>query len=161
MRISDWSSDVCSSDLTPVVLRRGGAVDLVRSIAGVELLDQRVQHLDLGGNLLELGAAAAGILAHSLHRLVDLADLVAGALQVLAVLAVGLAQQQEPPQRKLLALAPDHDLMRQPAPEKHDEPEQQRSVAHEPVEHDPPREGTQQGAPPAPAPKHPREENGG
>src|SRR3546814_16585638 len=35
MRISDWSSDVCSSDLPTVAVRRRGIDDLKQALAGV------------------------------------------------------------------------------------------------------------------------------
>src|SRR3546814_8346310 len=39
MRISDWSSDVCSSDLRPVEAQRGLRVELERQALGIAIED--------------------------------------------------------------------------------------------------------------------------
>src|SRR3546814_19028843 len=57
MRISDWSSDVCSSDLAPV-----GIDDQVRAQAGTRGLDQHVQ-------ALADTAAALGVADDPTHRI--------------------------------------------------------------------------------------------
>src|SRR3546814_20512845 len=63
MRISDWSSDVCSSDLNPVLIGEPG----VGKTAIVEGLAQRIVNGDVPDNLkskrlmsLDLGAMVAG-----------------------------------------------------------------------------------------------------
>src|SRR3546814_20817304 len=57
MRISDWSSDVCSSDLAPAAVRAGhGAVDA--GAAGRKRLGE--PDLDARAERLEAGAALAG-----------------------------------------------------------------------------------------------------
>src|SRR3546814_15628727 len=59
MRISDCSSDVCSSDLTAVIAR-GGEDDLVRLLARVEALGSFLASDD-GANLLTAYRRAANI----------------------------------------------------------------------------------------------------
>src|SRR3546814_8930424 len=56
MRISDWSSDVCSSDLEGLLQRRGDDAGTGGLVGGLELLDES-QHLLLGP---QQGGAAAG-----------------------------------------------------------------------------------------------------
>src|SRR3546814_17034367 len=51
MRIIDWSSDVCSSDLLAAVFAKGGDDDIVRVLAKVEALGRFLMEED-GGNLL-------------------------------------------------------------------------------------------------------------
>src|SRR3546814_14054713 len=60
MRISDWSSDVCSSDLITAVMARGGEDDLVRLLARVEALGSFLASDD-GANLLTAYRRAANI----------------------------------------------------------------------------------------------------
>src|SRR3546814_8659755 len=55
MRISDWSSDVCSSDLTAVV---GGDLERVDDVADADFLEPRAarkrrKRIDLGGLLAD------------------------------------------------------------------------------------------------------------
>src|SRR3546814_17952120 len=52
MRISDWSSDVCSSDLVP-------KDDVVESLVGTEFFDQRMHHVGLREAPLQVLAECA------------------------------------------------------------------------------------------------------
>src|SRR3546814_6717399 len=78
MRISDWSSDVCSSDLVGMrVDRRGvGVEEAAERIGGVELLQ----------GLAEVGVALV-------ERLADTVGVLAGQLQAQPVVAHRLLQQ--------------------------------------------------------------------
>src|SRR3546814_19224547 len=72
MRISDWSSDVCSSDLAPWAaqgLVRGGGVDIV--IAGhPESLERREpRHRIIAAKLGVIGIGF--MLHHGLERIID------------------------------------------------------------------------------------------
>src|SRR3546814_9792592 len=72
MRISDWSSDVCSSDLQAVHLRLGAGA-IAHQLLGVELAHRRVLadrlvHQRLGeGRLVALVVAEAAIAEHVDH----------------------------------------------------------------------------------------------
>src|SRR3546814_11966502 len=79
MRISDWSSDVCSSDLpTP------GAVDRIDQVALVVRLD-----------VLELEAVGLGDGAGALHVVVERGRAVDGGLAIAEQVQVGAVQQED------------------------------------------------------------------
>src|SRR3546814_10029255 len=61
MRISDWSSDVCSSDLIPFVLRDNLLARVAeRDEHGVEVIDAQVDHiLAVGGEIIGVGLERA------------------------------------------------------------------------------------------------------
>src|SRR3546814_15223877 len=61
MRISDWSSDVCSSDLPRLVLGQpaGGQRRHDGALVGVIAIDRGSGEAGLGGNILDAAAPAA------------------------------------------------------------------------------------------------------
>src|SRR3546814_5444640 len=61
MRISDWSSDVCSSDLPRLVLGQpaGGQRRHDGALVGVIAIDRGAGEAGLGGNILDAAALAA------------------------------------------------------------------------------------------------------
>src|SRR3546814_4516249 len=70
MRISDWSSDVCSSDLgPPVALAPLGHLGVVRALA----LTIDLRHVE-GLQRAELGVAGAGVERAAVGRAVEVDD---------------------------------------------------------------------------------------
>src|SRR3546814_6650678 len=74
MRISDWSSDVCSSDLHPPpqqeqIVRRGGVADIADFRRRNEV-DEQVRHPDLGDQIDEDRGDAEHQIAVSPQRMV-------------------------------------------------------------------------------------------
>src|SRR3546814_9508889 len=60
MRISDWSSDVCSSDLVPSYVPEGelGSIEDLQKDAVKEKLDNKIQGIDPGAGLMRLSKEA-------------------------------------------------------------------------------------------------------
>src|SRR3546814_12638267 len=66
MRISDWSSDVCSSDLARLLFRRGPAADLVDAEIGVRAIAEtygggRPRHFLLRDHMFQIAKAKAPV----------------------------------------------------------------------------------------------------
>src|SRR3546814_6528339 len=60
MRISDWSSDVCSSDLLPILRIDGLTVDFLSDDEPVRAVDNVSLHVHPGETLVILGESGSG-----------------------------------------------------------------------------------------------------
>src|SRR3546814_3550388 len=112
MRISDWSSDVCSSDLRCLRQRRGFGPHRNQPITGNAFFDARVlQQLLQAGEDVQDRANRIGPCAHWVeHILIDDRVQALQALQIERFLAVEMAVQRAFGQlRRLGALTNRHD----------------------------------------------------